>query len=157
MRDLREFFAFLGAFGPVVWLARIWNTLPEQLPSHFGLDGEPNHYASRDMVLLIAGLSIGMYVLLLVMQRLPKKMNLPRRAGDADRPRVEALAVEMLGWLRLELAWTFAYLIWSVVQVGLYRSEGLGAGFIYISVGAVMGTIVWFLLQMKKRPVEAQA
>jgi hypothetical protein len=154
MKALREFVAFVGAFGPVVWLTSIWNSLPEKLPSHFGLDGTPNHYASRDMVLLVAGFSIGMYFLLLVLQRFPHSMNLPRKLGDPDRPRVEALGVEMIGWLRLELAWTFAYILWAVVQVGMRRSDGLGGGFIYISVGAVFGTIVWFLLQMKK-PAQA--
>jgi uncharacterized membrane protein len=154
MKTLREVFAFVGAFGPVVWLARVWNSLPDQLPSHFGLDGIPNHYASRDMVLLIAGFSIGTYCLLLVVQKFPGRMNLPRRVGDPDRPRVEALGVEMLGWLRLELAWTFAYILWAMVQVGMQRSEGLGAGFTLISVGAVMGTVVWFLMRMKKPATE---
>jgi len=153
MKTLRECVTLLGVFGPVVWLALIWSSLPATLPSHFGLDGMPNHYASRDMVLLVAGFSIGMYFLLLVAQRYPHRMNLPRRVGDPDRPRMEALGVEMIGWLRLELAWTFAYILWSVVQVGIHNSEGLGAGFIYISLGAVFGTIVWFYVRMRK-PVE---
>jgi uncharacterized membrane protein len=150
MKTVREAVTLLGVLGPVVWLGLVWSSLPAKLPSHFGLDGVPNHYASRDMVLLIAGFSIGIYFLLFLAQRFPQRMNLPRPLGDPDRPRVEALGVEMIGWLRLELAWTFAYILWAVVQVGTHQSEGLGAGFIYISVGAVMGTIVWFLLRMKK-------
>jgi uncharacterized membrane protein len=156
MKNVREFVAFLGVCGPVVWLARIWNTLPEKLPSHFGLDGTPNHYASRDMVLLVVGFSIGIYILLLLVQRFPHRMNLPRRVGDPDRPRVEALGVEMIAWLRLELAWTFAYIIWAVVQVGTRQSDGLGTGFTYISIGAVFGTVVWFMLQMRKSAVVAE-
>jgi len=150
MTKLRESITLLGVIGPLVWLGVVWHSLPGTLPSHFGLDGKPNHYASRDMVFLIAGFSIGMYFLLLVAQRFPHRMNLPRRVGDPDRPRVEALGVEMIGWLRLELAWTFAYILWSVVQVGMRRSEGLGVGFIFISIGAVFGTMVWFVLKMKK-------
>lgn len=150
MKTLRESVTLLGVFGPVVWLGLVWRSLPERLPSHFGLDGVPNHYASRGIVLLVAGFSIGLYFLLLLLQRFPHRMNLPRRVGDPDRPRVEALGVEMIGWLRLELAWTFAYILWEVVQVGLRQSDGLGAGFSYISIGTVFGTIVWFLMKMKK-------
>jgi uncharacterized membrane protein len=150
MKTLRESVTLLGVFGPVVWLATVWHSLPALLPSHFGLDGIPNHYASRDMVLLISGFSMGIYFLLFVVQRFPHRMNLPRRVGDPDRPRVEALGVEMIGWLRLELAWMFAYILWAVVQVGMQRSEGLGAGFTLIVVGVVMGTVVWFLMRMKK-------
>ena len=150
MKTLRESVTLLGVFGPLVWLGAVWSSLPAKLPSHFGLDGMPNHYASRDMVLLIAGFSIGMYFLLFLVQRYPHRMNLPRPVGDPDRPRVEALGVEMIGWLRLELAWTFAYILWAVVQVGTQQREGLGAGFTYISVGAVFGTIAWFYVRMRK-------
>ena len=150
MKSVREAVTLLGVFGPVMWLCVIWRSLPVMLPSHFGLDGMPNHYASREMIWLIAGFSIGIYSLLFLVQRHPEKMNLPRPVGDPDRPRVEALGVEMIGWLRLELAWTFAYVLWAVVQVGTHQSEGLSAWFIFISVGAVLGTAVWFLLRMKR-------
>jgi len=150
MKTLRESLTALGVFGPAVWLALIWSTLPARLPSHFGMDGMPNAYASRTVVWAVAGISVAMYLSLLLVQKFPGKMNLPRPVGDPDRPRVEALGVEMIGWLRLELAWTFAYMLWSIEQVGTHHREGLGVWFLFASMGLTMATLVWFLVKMKR-------
>ena len=150
MKSVREAVTLLGVFGPVMWLCVIWRSLPVMLPSHFGLDGTPNAYASRNVVWAIVGISVVMYFSMLVLQRFPHRMNLPRPPGDPERKRMEALGVEMIGWLRLELAWTFAYLLWEVVEVGTHHSEGLGTAFLFVSIGVTMATIAWFVVRMKR-------
>ena len=41
---LKELFLFLLAALPVIYLLVNWSSLPEQLPIHFELSGEPNGY-----------------------------------------------------------------------------------------------------------------
>ena len=72
---------------PAVYLAIIWNDLPEKVPMHYNLKGEIDRYGSKsDLLILLAiitAVNIGVYFLLVNINRIdPKKKynaeNLPR-------------------------------------------------------------------------------
>ena len=48
---------------PVVYLAIIWNTIPDTVPLHFDLKGNANRYGSKNELLLIAGILTGVNIL----------------------------------------------------------------------------------------------
>ena len=60
---------------PYVYLSVIWNTLPEQVPTHFNIEGVANNWSSKTTLLFIPGaLGIGIYFLMLIIPALdPKK------------------------------------------------------------------------------------
>lgn len=60
---------------PYIYLATIWNKLPEEVPTNFGLDGVANGWSSRSTLIFIPGaLGIGIYLLMLIIPVLdPKK------------------------------------------------------------------------------------
>ena len=77
---------------PAVYLAMIWNKLPERVPMHYNLKGEVDRYGSKTELLLltafIIALNIGVYFLLVNINRIdPKKKyrmdNLPRMRAMA--------------------------------------------------------------------------
>jgi len=50
---------------PLLYLAHLWPTLPEMVPTHFGFDGQPNDWSHRSsLIFIIAGLLVGIYLLL---------------------------------------------------------------------------------------------
>lgn len=52
---------------PFVYLALIWGDLPQQIPSHFGLDGTPDDWSDKSSLpYLIAGMGYGVYLLMLL-------------------------------------------------------------------------------------------
>ena len=49
---------------PVLYLAYVWNTLPEMVPTHFGMDGQPNDWSHKyALIFLVGGMSLGFYLL----------------------------------------------------------------------------------------------
>lgn len=60
---------------PYIYLATIWGKLPERVPTHFDIQGNPNDWSSRTSLLFIpAALGIFMYILLLIIPHIdPKK------------------------------------------------------------------------------------
>jgi uncharacterized membrane protein len=63
---------------PLIYLGIIWNQLPDKVAMHFNLDGTPDRFGSKTelltMVLLLAGVSILVYLLLTNIYRIdPKK------------------------------------------------------------------------------------
>jgi len=63
--------------------ALTWPHLPDRVPVHWGFAGQPDRYGSRlEAVLLIPGLTLGLYLLMLVLPRLdPRSANYARFAG----------------------------------------------------------------------------
>jgi len=64
---------------PFVYIGMIWKTLPETVPIHFNLRGEPDDWAGKSSLLLLPGiLGISVYLLMLVIPYLDPK----KRLGD---------------------------------------------------------------------------
>ena len=69
--------------GMAVAGALAWPHLPERVPMHWGLTGGPDRYGSRlEAVLLVPGVTLGVYLLMLLAPRIdPRSANYPRFAG----------------------------------------------------------------------------
>lgn len=67
---------------PYVYLATIWIKLPEQVPTHFNIEGVANDWSSKTTLLFIPGaLGIGIYFLMLVIPALDPKKKI-QQMGD---------------------------------------------------------------------------
>ncbi len=56
----------------------------------------------------------------------------------------------MLGWLKAQLTWTLAYVVWGSVRVAAGASSGLSIAFLPVMLALVGGTIVWSILRMRR-------
>ncbi len=157
MKTCRETLTRFALVWQLLYIHNVWHSLPPMLPSHFGLDGLPNRYAPRSILWFVFGVSVFVFVLTVIVERYPHTFNLPKPSGDADRPRLEALALDFIGWMRLEITCTFAYILWSIVNVGLHKSAGLGTGFAFVCLGVVFATLAYFLWRMKTPPANAKS
>ena len=66
------------AIAPVIYLAFIWNRLPEQVPMHFDLKGNPDRFGNKTelliMILVLSVMSAGIFFLLANIYKIdPKK------------------------------------------------------------------------------------
>ncbi len=64
---------------PYILVAWFWKQFPEQVPTHFGVDGEPDDYSSKVVGLIIfPAINIALYFLFLVLPKIdPRKKNYP--------------------------------------------------------------------------------
>ena len=71
-------FVFIIALVPVFYLAAIYNSLPETVPTHFGFSGKPDSFGNKNILwttgAILPVVSIGIYFLLSNLYRIdPKK------------------------------------------------------------------------------------
>jgi len=67
---------------PFVYLLTIWKTLPELVPTHFDLLGNPNGWSDKNgLILLIGGMGIGTYILMLLIPKFDPKKKI-EQMGD---------------------------------------------------------------------------
>lgn len=148
MRRARETLALLGLLMSVALLMNGWRTMPAVIPMHFDASGTPNRYGPKLELLIVEGIGVLVYLLLLAVGQMPERFNLSAKVGDPDRPRQEMLAKEMMGWLRLEVAWLFAYLMWAEVEIARHARTGLNSWTVPAVVVMAIATSVTFLVRI---------
>lgn len=79
---LKESVLWLFIALPYVYLAIIWNELPEQVPTHFNLEGVANDWSNKTMLLFIPGaIGIGIYLLMLIIPLIDPKKKIQQMGG----------------------------------------------------------------------------
>jgi uncharacterized membrane protein len=117
---------------PLVFLMINWNSLPEQLPTHWNMEGEIDGYGPKWSMPL---LNLGIYLLLLVAPRIdPRKKNYDLFSGTYYKVR-----------LVLTLFFSAMSVIIMMIALGadikMERFIAVGVSILFTVLGNYMGTI----------------
>ncbi|MCX6352238.1 MAG: SdpI family protein [Bacteroidetes bacterium] len=62
---------------PLIYLATTYAKLPAEVPTHFGLDGKPNGFSSKQsFVFILLAMNVGTYLLMLFLPKIDSKKNI---------------------------------------------------------------------------------
>lgn len=148
MKSLRELTAVVGVVTAVSLVALNYRQLPERIATHFNAAGMADGYGSRSALWLLAAVAVGTYGVLSLVNFLPRKVNVGRQLTAEQESRVWGAGMEMVGWVKAEVAWMFAYLSYSMVGDAMRATNGLGPWFMPAVVIAMMGTMAVFGVKM---------
>ena len=125
------------------WVAlSVYPRLPEQIPVHFGVKGEPDRWGGRWMIFLLP--MIGAAVLAL------NYWIYEYLSPGSPRP----IPPEMKAPLRLlslEMSVIFTYGAWRMSEVAFGRARGLGAWFLPATLIAIFSTCGWLWMLARRR------
>lgn len=77
--------AFLCCAATAVVVAVRWNKLPNKIPTHFELNGEPNGFGGKGMLVVLVIVMVAMTGLMYLAEMFPKMWNLPVKITDSNR------------------------------------------------------------------------
>lgn len=145
-----ETLAVVGLIAAIVIPLAYWSRLPEEIPIHFNLAGEPDKWGGRGAVITPAALVVFLYIVLTGVCFLPERfINVPRRVP----PRI---GFELTQCMKMEMTWLFAALEWASIQVALGAQENLGMT-VLVGLVIIFGTMAIYLVHMfRARRVEPQ-
>jgi hypothetical protein len=96
-------FITVGAFyGPA--------RLPDRIPTHFNAAGQADGWGSPLMLLVFPAMAVVIYLLMSLVARFPSAFNFPVRVTPLNRRRLEALALDMIAWLKAEIVVFFTWI-----------------------------------------------
>ena len=148
MRFVRETLALSALLGQIALVRLHWNSLPAQIPTHFGFSGAPDAYGSKSSLLLLPIVSAVLYGILTVLSFFPQVFNYPVAVTRENRPRLEAISLALMGWLKVEIACLFAYLTWDTIRIAQGSLDGLGPAFLPILLVLLAATIAVGIVKM---------
>lgn len=121
--------------------------LPDRIPIHFGLDGQPDKWGGKKTLLLLPAVGLVISVLLTLVNRHPHKFNYLVEITPENAERQYRNAMLMIRVLRLLILLLFLYITWAGVQTALSRAPGLGGAFAFVLVGAISGLMLFFVFR----------
>lgn len=150
MRILRESLAIIGLAVVIGSVSLSWSYLPARVPTHFGLSGPPDGFGPKSYLWVLPVVATVLYIGLTLVNRFSRAFNYPVKLTEENQARLEPLGIALVGWLKAEVLWVFAWLTLTSVKIALGRNSGLSAVFLPVSLGVVAITMGLFWRRMLK-------
>ncbi|HET6208087.1 MAG TPA: DUF1648 domain-containing protein [Terracidiphilus sp.] len=153
MRKIAEALALLLVVFIVATTAwAVWgpHPLPDRIATHFDAAGNPNGWGRPGMLWLMPVMATAIYLLMTWVARFPSAFNFPIGLPAAARPRLEAIALIMIAWLKLEVVALFAWIQCQTIAFARQGHGTLPALFLPMVLLVVFGTIAWPMVAMRR-------
>ena len=148
MKRFREIAAVAGLVFAIAMVRDFYSRLPERIATHFNAEGVANGFGARSTLWVPVGIAVLLYLILSVVGSLQGVVRLKRPLAPEREKLVLAESMAMVGWIKLEVCWMFAYLCLAMVRNGMGLQVGLGWWFLPVTLVVVLGTCAFYLVRI---------
>ncbi len=145
-----ELVAATGLFISVFLILNYWSALPDQVPSHFGVSGQPDNWSGKSILIILPAVSVFIYALITLLGRIPQYANYVVRITAENAERQYLLGRQFSSILKAEVIWVFTLINWAAIGVALERCRGLGVYFLPIFLTIVFGSVAIYIYKSVK-------
>ena len=140
-----EVLAIVGILFLIAYPLFHYNSLPDEIPSHFGPSGQPDDYQSKNFIWVFPVLGVFIYLLLTIVSRIPHTFNFTVKITEENATTQYQIAVRMISVLKTIILFTFAYISFTSIQIALGNKNELGYWFLPVLLFFVFAPIVYTL------------
>lgn len=124
-----------------------YHQLPEVIPSHFGISGDPDGYSGKKSIWTFPVLGIVTYLSMSFAVRFPNRFNYLQKITEKNAYRQYALATRMIRVLNTLTILIFLYFVHKSIQIGLGNDTGIGTLFPSIFILSILGFVMYSFSQ----------
>lgn len=151
MRKTLEFVG-LAALAVLCWMtySALYGVdrLPDRVPTHFDPAGNANAWGSPVGIVVLPVIAGGLYLLMSVVSRFPDAFHFPVRSTPMNIARLQAVTLDMIAWLKVELVCLFMVLQWVFIQAARSGQGHLFPMILPVFIVVIFGTIGWHLVSL---------
>jgi hypothetical protein len=125
----------------------LWTRLIDYVPTQMNLFGSVDYFAPKNTMIVIPSVVLVLYVIATVASWFPQYLPYAVKITGENHVRQYSLGKKCLSVLRLEFSLFFAYLNVAGILTATppYLMHGLGRTYLYITLFALVGTVVYFV------------
>jgi uncharacterized membrane protein len=145
----------LGALALMFW--ECWRALygpyhlPDRIPTHFDFAGNPDGWDSPSFLLTLTVVPASIYLLMTLLTQFPSTFNYPVEVTYENRPRLEALTLDLIAWLKMEMVCLFAWVQWTIIEMARRGRGDLSfLALLPVFLAAIFGTVAWYVVAMRR-------
>ena len=124
--------------------------LPDTIPVHYGLAGEPDRYGGKGNLLGLPVVTTVLFAGLTILNRFPHLFNYPSDISEENAFKLYTGATRLIRYLKLMIVIIFGFIIVQTVRVSEGLTSGLGLWFLLIVLMAFIVFPIIFLIRMQK-------
>ena len=148
---LTNILSVLGLALTIIVLLVYWRQMPAEIPTHYGISGNPDGWGSKTSVLALPIISLCLFLLLTFLSRFPRFMNVPWKITEQNAQQQYELMVSLLNWVKTIIVWMFGFITWKTCLISLGLSKSLGSAFMAAPALLIVITIFYLLKMYKAR------
>lgn len=130
----------------IILSAIFYTDLPETIPTHFNINGEPDSFGNKTNILFLIGTWLITYIALALSPRWPNLINYPFTLKPETEKQHYQNAFLMIRTLNLVSTLLIGSIIYGTFQNALGHADGLGV-YSVISLGLVFISLAIFVLR----------
>lgn len=142
--ELAGAIAILLAVLPIV---QFWSVLPDRIPIHFGLGGQPDALGDKIAIWMLPAVATMIFVVLTAVSRYPHTFNYPVRITEQNARRQYLLARSLLVWLKAEICWLFALVVRQQILVALGNAQRFSVELVFGIILLIFATVGVYLVR----------
>jgi uncharacterized membrane protein len=119
-----------------------WNSLPDQVPAHYGATGEVDRWGSKYELLILPIIAVFLQLFLMKFEKFPENHNYPARINESNARDFYLNSRQLLNYTKNIINILFAYIVWKTVEIANGADISIGWPF-YAILALLMGVIIW--------------
>lgn len=128
-----------------------WPEIPDQVPQHFDASGQADAWGSKATLLLLPGVNFVVFVMMTVVSRFPHISSVPVEITPLNAQRIYRLVRFQTIWLKAVVALVLAYMSWRTIEQARGGVQGLGVGFLPLTILGVGSAVAWFYFELHRQ------
>jgi uncharacterized membrane protein len=131
----------------ILSIVQFWAVLPDRIPIHFGLGGQPDALGDKVMIWMLPAVAAIIFVVLTAVSRYPHTFNYPVRITQENARRQYLLGRSLLVWLKAEICWLFAVIVRQQILVALGNAQRLSIELVFGITFLIFATVGLYLVR----------
>lgn len=144
-----ESIAFLSVVVTWFWIFVHYKELPETVPIHFDLSGNPDGYGTKDLLLGVPFISTSIVVIMFLLARHPHIHNYSVPITEENAERQYRNSMYLVASLSALIGSFFAYLAYKIVIMALNPGSGIPGISLLLFLILITALTFYFLIRSK--------
>ena len=146
---LFDIIGYIALASIVVILVLNWGKLPDEVPVHFGVNGEADRWGSKFELLILPGIAILLTIFMTVLEKRPETHNFPSQFNESNAEAFYTNSRQTMNYIKNIINVLFAYTVYHTVDSALGADTKLGWPF-YVLLALIFIVIIWKMVKMNK-------
>ncbi len=125
-----------------------YGDLPDTIPRHFGLNGEPDGFSGKGIIWTLPILGSIMYIGMVILNKHPHIFNYPKKITEENAERLYRITTKLIRFLNTAIVCIFSYMTYATIRTALGKQGGMGNYFILVFLILIIGILGYFLIKM---------
>ena len=139
--------ALIGAILLIAIPLIYYTELPNEIPIHFGPDGNADDYSQKGMIWSLPIIGIITYIGMYWLNKYPHIFNYPQKITEENAPKQYRIATKLIRTLNAIITCLFAYITYAIIQTALGNQNGLGSYFLPVLMIILFVPIIYYLFK----------